>query len=150
MFKKKDVRTRNLAITEQCCKKGGGGGRLVAAGGRGRGLGGAGGTAAAGAPVCAARGAVLRPGGRRALLCARTVTLWIYVVRVRGRSRCICYLKLLRMVSNTRCDIILYSGASCKTPPPPPPWYLARTHMPMRLYNEQCSKPSSTEFVPCR
>ena len=47
-------------------------GRLVAAGGRGWGLGGAGGTAAAGAPVCAARGAVLRPGGRRALLCART------------------------------------------------------------------------------
>ena len=48
------------------------GGRLVAAGGRGWGLGGAGGTAAAGAHVCAARGAVLRPGGRRALLCART------------------------------------------------------------------------------
>ena len=48
------------------------GGWLVAAGGRGWGLGGAGGTAAAGAPVCAVRGAVPRPGGRRALLCART------------------------------------------------------------------------------
>ncbi len=54
--------------------------------------------------------------------------LWIYGVRVRGRARCICYLKLLKMVSNTRCDIILYSGASCKPPPRPPPCYLARTH----------------------
>jgi len=42
------------------------------------------------------------------------MTLWVYGVRVRGRARSIFYIKLLKMVSNTRCDIILYSGASCQ------------------------------------